>query len=128
MMDPETTLTQQVTKQKDPKKVAAGRAGAAARKERKLVKLREAKANILTIPDVDTTADATAVVPSQHTTAVETYTAQSWVPFIAGGLVLVGAVWVTQRPAKAQLDAPRPPPIKVIDKQLDIRRDPLHME
>lgn len=97
---------------KDPKKVEAGRKGAAARKakqERLLAELRGAKASLAApdpapvakqqehIPGIPASAVA---VPAEDLTGVPAKavgTTADWTPYIAGGLGIVGALWFISR-------------------------------
>lgn len=116
-MERVTTVEKEVTpvkvRQKDPKKVAAGKAGAAARKakqERLQTELREAKAalhnpekdEIIPVPEEEHTMtrqvvdniDATVC----HQSAVDTNQhAVDWTPWVLGGVGLATVVWFVSR-------------------------------
>lgn len=79
---------------KDPKKVEAGRKGAAARqakKEQLLSELREAKAATLHATSRSAVVPTAEPVPERQGTASEQQ-ATDWTPYIIGGLGIAGAV------------------------------------
>ena len=152
---PEPLTITKSTAQKDPKKVAAGRAGAAARKAKQqklLDELREAKAALEpATPPVDVvpperSAQAPpkdAAVPAVATTRQQQTAARTdWIPWIVGGLGLAGVVWflrgngfaITSRGVAAPPKASAPSPAEAAAKrppdaqQLKVSRDPFHME
>lgn len=115
-------------RQKDPKKVAAGQAGAAARKakhQQLLAELQEAKRSIapplpsggaqaLDTQDVSSgELTQTAASPSR-TPRPAVPAATDWTPWIAGGLGLAGILWVVTKRTPVPLQCKRarttPPP------------------
>ena len=152
---PEPLTTAKSAAQKDPRKVAAGRAGAAARKAKQqklLDELREAKAALEpATPPVDVvpperSAQAPpkdAAVPAVATTRQQQTAARTdWIPWIIGGLGLAGVVWflrgngfaITTRgvaaPPKASAPSPAGTAAKqpVASKQLETSSSPFYME
>lgn len=148
---------QSAARQKDPKKVAAGRAGAAARKakqEKILAELREAKASIQRPSAVTEVTEqrppAEAVRSHRRSEAYDKVTNGTtdvqWTPWIVGGLGLAGVVWllhsntqkraVTSAPsvtagtaaAKSQKTEPLAKQPPAAAQQLKTHRDPFHME
>ena len=141
---------------KDPKRVSAGRAGAAARnaKQQKLLdELRETKAALAPLTEREAaraptttvvlkeTADPEVAVSSDsqsHTAAART----DWIPRIVGGLGLAGVVWFLHgncfaipssgvaAPPKASAPSPAGTAAKqpVASKQLETSSDPFYME
>lgn len=141
-----TPTTSQSPKQKDPKKVAAGRAGAAARKTKQallLEELRKAKEsqrnaeNTSGAPPGREVEDFVAHPPKEKKEAPASHTADSttlWILGAAAGLGL--AYWatltrsvVTQR---APVDPPALPPKKSSPdgsvQQLEVVHSPFYME
>jgi hypothetical protein len=87
--------------QKDPKKQAAGKAGAAARKakqERLLAQLRDAKATMrpdtAVAPCAVEHAGATMDVAAQQPKALEIVRTKCWTPWIIGAAGLAGVAWI----------------------------------
>lgn len=118
--------------QKDPKKVAAGRAGAAAkkaRKERLLEEFRTAKESL--------NPQEPAEKPPSPQTAREPGGPERWTPWIIGGCLAGGLLAclaarqsLASPPAEKQQESPQPPPAPcrpMVDVHLD-SRDPFHME
>ena len=97
--------TERVTQtQKDPKKVEAGRKGAAARKRKQeaiLEELRKAKEDLLTHPGEDVIIEQ---VPRNETATrtYESHSSSSWLIGLATVALIGGIVLVYKRPQKTQ--------------------------
>ncbi len=101
-------VTTQTPRQKDPKKQAAGRAGAAARKAKEdkiRIDLRDAKAALKTTSNPSETPAAAARAPPEtgesagepHHTGTRSRSEAAyldWTPWIVGGLGVACALWV----------------------------------
>jgi len=114
-----------VTKEKDPKKVAAGRAGAAARKakqEHLLAELRSVKESLRSpkgTPGAPSKEDVAAPLPKEkdETAAPVLHTAGSITPWIIGAAAGLGLIyWAASQRAPA--DPPASPPTKSVTPQV----------
>ena len=140
--DPKTvddTSTKQPARQKDPKKVAAGRAGAAARKAKQahlLEELRKAKEslqspkNTLGAPLKEDFV-APPLKEKDEKAAPALQTAGSTTPWIIGAAAGLGlAYWAASQ--RAPVDTPALPPTKSVTppsaQQLKVAHNPFYME
>lgn len=122
-----------VKRQKDPKKVAAGRAGAAAKKanqEKLQAELREAKAYIQKAEQQPVVDHPPAPIPMVY--PKESVSAGLW---IIGGLGLAGAIVVyttiyknSNTSARRTLPTPLASQNTSAEPILKTQRDPFHME
>lgn len=138
-------VTERVTAQekqiKNPKKVAAGKAGAVAKKvkqEKILKELRAAKGSFH--PPAGEAEEETLVHAGKQRAPLDA-TRGDWTPWIIGACLAGGILIYTQLPARAKLTQTEPNPsaplsatsrqqpvvANGVGKQLD-KRDPFHME
>lgn len=123
--------------EKDPKKVEAGRKGAAARKakqEKLLAELRETKASL--VPKVVALSPGPKGIstgePPQHDVTT------NWTPWVVGGVALAGTVYLlhcrgaTTMPLaigrSTMQQPPRPSKPSATTQQLNVSADPFYMK
>jgi len=109
-------VTDDTTRQKDPRKVEAGRRGAAARKAKEegiLAELREAKTGLQKVEPLPEIPK-----PVQPRTNASIH---DWTPYIIGGIGVIAYLWYNKTHGQ-----PVTPPAPA--KQLDTRQDPFHMQ
>ena len=114
-------------RQKNPNKVAAGRAGAAARKlkqERLLKELQEAKQSMLSAEEPEDVKQP-AEEPDPLSRPMRPEKQHSWTPFVLGGACLLGAYLYTISPRLMQ-----PPPQQsiILQESNELKTDPFYME
>jgi len=118
-------------KQKNPQKVAAGRAGAASRKakqERLEEKLR--KATELQVGAADTPPEAPSTPPTSPSAGTSLYGGSKMAWAIGLAAVLGLAYFAAQTPVKPPTPPPAAPAPEIPKpvKQLKVTHDPFHME
>ena len=127
----EPAHVERVTKKKDPKKVAAGRAGAAARQKRLLEQLQAAKESLR--PHVSAADnDGTSASPKEAKRTDER-PEPNWIPWIIGACLAGGSLAyvfagknMRLRASPASMAAG--PEVKVQDTQFKACPDPHYME
>lgn len=141
----ELTSSQEATPrvgQKDPKKVAAGRAGAAARKakhEKLLAELREVKNNMREPASIAHNSGGSVDSTMESADGVAS-TITDWTPWVVGGIGLAAFAWFLRersssvaKPKPAFVAAAKPLAAKSVisagpAKQLKPSPDPFYME
>ena len=138
--EPPPTPTPPPTRQKDPKKQAAGRAGAAARKakqDRLLQELREAKEKVRQAPAADAPTEPEPEPPRR--TETREPSAQNWAPVAVGAAAVAGVVLLARlcapgasKPSAGCVSAVPAPPAQSrappAAQHLKAEPDPFHME
>jgi hypothetical protein len=130
--EPQMTTVRQ---QKDPKKQAAGKAGAAARKakqERLLAELRDAKAVMQQDTEGATASISASIATQQPKASTAHHNDSSWIPWVMGAAGLTGLAWIVastqcrngSAPKEQQQQAKLSPPVK----QLKATADPFYMD
>jgi hypothetical protein len=119
---------------KDPNRVAAGKAGAAARKakqERILAEMREAKSALAAPPPPQLSSEEAPPQSDKGKRTAPTAADLKWTPWIAGVLALAGIYWLSmERPTTAVMQQQRRPPANPSATPApDLKiKDPFHME
>ena len=127
----EPAHVERVTKKKDPKKVAAGRAGAAARLKRLLEQLHPAKESLR--PPVSTADNEDTSASPRESKRTDERPEPNWIPWIIGACLVGGLLAYVFAGENMRLRASYAtvaagPEAKVQDTQLKACPDPHCME